>query len=42
MTATSLVVDDEIDLCRLMQITLTKMSIKIDIAYDLSQAKAYW
>lgn len=42
MTATALVVDDEVDLCRLMQITLTKMGIKSDIAYDLAQAKAYW
>lgn len=42
MTATALVVDDEVDLCRLMQITLTKMGIKSDVAYDLSQAKAYW
>ena len=42
MTATALVVDDEADLCRLMQITLTKMGIKSDIAYDLSQARAYW
>lgn len=42
MTATALVVDDEVDLCRLMQITLTKMGIKSDIAYDLAQAKSYW
>ncbi len=42
MTATALVVDDEVDLCRLMQITLTKMGIKIDVAYDLAQAKEYW
>ena len=42
MTTTALVVDDEIDLCRLMQITLTKMGIKSDVAYTLSQAKAYW
>ncbi|MGM8884637.1 sigma 54-interacting transcriptional regulator [Psychrobacter sp. 1U2] len=42
MTATALVVDDEVDLCRLMQITLTKMGIKSDVAYDLAQAKAYW
>ncbi len=42
MTATALVVDDEVDLCRLMQITLNKMGIKSDVAYDLSQAKAYW
>ncbi len=42
MTATALVVDDEVDLCRLMQITLTKMGIKSDVAYSLSQAKSYW
>nr|WP_265089834.1 sigma 54-interacting transcriptional regulator [Psychrobacter sp. H8-1] len=42
MTATALVVDDEVDLCRLMQITLTKMGIKSDVAYTLSQAKSYW
>ena len=39
MTATALVVDDEVDLCRLMQITLTKMGIKSDVAYSLSQAQ---
>ena len=42
MKATALVVDDEVDLCRLMQITLTKMGIKSDVAYTLSQAKSYW
>lgn len=42
MTKTALVVDDEVDLCRLMQITLTKMGIKSDVAYTLSQAKSYW
>lgn len=42
MTRTALVVDDEVDLCRLMQITLTKMGIKSDVAYTLSQAKSYW
>ena len=42
MTVTALVVDDEVDLCRLMQITLTKMGIKSDVAYTLSQARAYW
>ena len=42
MTATALVVDDEVDLCRLMQITLTKMGIKSDVAYTLTQAQAYW
>ncbi|WP_201615727.1 sigma-54-dependent transcriptional regulator [Psychrobacter urativorans] len=42
MTATALVVDDEVDLCRLMQITLTKMGIKSDVAYTLAQAQTYW
>ena len=42
MTKTALVVDDEVDLCRLMQITLTKMGIKSDVAYTLSQARGYW
>lgn len=42
MTATALVVDDEVDLCRLMQITLTKMGIKSDIAYSLTQAQEFW
>nr|WP_317199913.1 sigma-54 dependent transcriptional regulator [uncultured Psychrobacter sp.] len=42
MTTTALVVDDEVDLCRLMQITLTKMGIKSDVAYTLAQAKEYW
>lgn len=42
MTTTALVVDDEVDLCRLMQITLTKMGIKSDVAYTLSQARSSW
>ena len=42
MTTRALVVDDEVDLCRLMQITLTKMGIKSDVAYTLSQARTYW
>lgn len=42
MTATALVVDDEVDLCRLMQITLTKMGIKSDVAYSLDQATSFW
>ena len=42
MTATALIVDDEVDLCRLMQITLTKMGIKCDVAYTLEQALDYW
>ena len=42
MSTTALIVDDEVDLCRLMQITLTKMGIKSDVAYTLAQAKSYW
>ncbi|MGP4864270.1 sigma-54-dependent transcriptional regulator [Psychrobacter sp. T6-5] len=42
MTTNALVVDDEVDLCRLMQITLTKMGIKSDVAYTLAQARSYW
>ncbi|WP_367103917.1 sigma-54-dependent transcriptional regulator [uncultured Psychrobacter sp.] len=42
MTATALIVDDEVDLCRLMQITLTKMGIKSDVAYSLSEAQSCW
>lgn len=42
MTANALVVDDEVDLCRLMQITLTKMGIKCDVAYTLAQAQLFW
>jgi len=42
MTTKALVVDDEVDLCRLMQITLTKMGIKSDVAYTLAQARSYW
>lgn len=42
MSARALVVDDEVDLCRLMQITLTKMGIKSDVAYSLEQARAFW
>lgn len=41
MTATALVVDDEADLCRLMQMTLTKMGIKSDVAYNLATANEY-
>lgn len=36
---TALIVDDEVDLCRLMQITLTKMGIQSDVAYDIQTAK---
>ena len=42
MTANALIVDDEVDLCRLMQITLTKMGIRCDVAYTLAQAQEYW
>lgn len=35
----ALIVDDEVDLCRLMQITLTKMGINSDVAYDIKTAK---
>ncbi len=38
MTARALIVDDEADLCRLIQITLTKMGIKSDVAYTLNTA----
>ncbi len=38
MTAKALIIDDEVDLCRLMQITLQKMAITADIAYDLATA----
>lgn len=41
MTAIALIVDDEVDLCRLMQITLTKMGIKSHIAYNLATANEY-
>ncbi|WP_227431136.1 sigma-54-dependent transcriptional regulator [Psychrobacter sp. I-STPA6b] len=41
MSATALVIDDEVDLCRLMQLTLTRMGIKSDVAYDLSTAYNY-
>ena len=38
---TALIVDDEVDLCRLMQITLTKMGIQSDVAYDVQTAKNF-
>ncbi|WP_131669702.1 sigma-54-dependent transcriptional regulator [Psychrobacter pygoscelis] len=41
MSAIALIVDDEADLCRLMQITLTKMGIMSHIAYDLASANNY-
>lgn len=41
MSAIALVVDDEVDLCRLMQITLTRMGIKSHVAYDLATANQY-
>lgn len=37
--STALIIDDEVDLCRLMQITLTKMGITSDVAYDVKTAK---
>lgn len=37
----ALIIDDEADLCRLMQITLTKMGIVSDIAYDLATANEF-
>lgn len=37
--AHALIVDDEADLCRLMQITLGKMGIDTTLAYDLNTAK---
>lgn len=40
MTQTALLVDDEADLCRLMQMTLTKMGLKSDVAYTLGDAQA--
>lgn len=39
--AMALVIDDEVDLCRLMQITLTKMGIQTTVAYDLTTAYQY-
>lgn len=38
MQAVALIVDDEADLCKLMQIALTKMNIKSDVAYTLGDA----
>lgn len=38
MQPTALLVDDEADLCKLMQMTLAKMDVKSDIAYDLRSA----
>lgn len=38
-TPIALLVDDEADLCRLMQMTLTKMGIQSDVAYTLADAK---
>lgn len=38
---TALIIDDEADLCRLMQITLTKMGVACDVAYDLKSAHAF-
>lgn len=37
----ALVIDDEADLCRLMQITLNKMGIDTHVAYDVASAKGF-
>ncbi len=37
----ALIIDDEADLCRLMQITLNKMGVDTHIAYDVASAKAF-
>lgn len=37
----ALIIDDEADLCRLMQITLTKMNIDSDVAYDIGTATEF-
>lgn len=37
----ALIIDDEADLCRLMQITLNKMGVATHIAYDVTSAKAF-
>lgn len=39
MKPVALIVDDEADLCRLMQMTLTKMGIQSDVAYTLTDAQ---
>lgn len=36
----ALIVDDEVDLCRLMQMTLKRMDIEARIAYDIAAANA--
>ena len=38
--AVALIVDDEVDLCRLMQMTLKRMDIDARIAYDLATASS--
>lgn len=38
--AVALIVDDEVDLCRLMQMTLKRMDIDARIAYDLATANS--
>lgn len=37
----ALIIDDEADLCRLMQITLNKMGVDTHIAYDVATAKDF-
>ena len=43
--ALALIIDDEVDLCRLMQMTLKKMGIETKVAYDyatgVSHLQAY-
>lgn len=40
MKPVALIVDDEADLCKLMQMTLTKMGVDSDVAYNLEMAYA--
>ncbi|UYZ90007.1 response regulator [Moraxella bovis] len=37
----ALIIDDEADLCRLMQITLNKMGVDTNVAYDMASARAF-
>lgn len=39
--ATALIIDDETDLCHLMKLTLNKMGIASDVAYDVKSAKDF-
>ncbi|UZA32270.1 hypothetical protein LP087_10935 [Moraxella bovis] len=38
----ALIIDDEADLCRLMQITLNKMGVDTNVAYDMASARAFF